>query len=480
MKLTRVIAIGVIASSLGLGAAVHAQSLKNVETPSEFPPASYKGKQYVDSKGCVYIRAGVDGNVTWVPRMTRNRKVVCGYKPTIAGAKPSTGSAPKLNNDVVFIEPAAKPKPPTTIFGTTAPATAAATSTASTKPKAKSTTKSTAKAASAPKTTSVKKASTSSAKSAPKATPKPRTTQATAAKTATKPASTTATTTTSATSARRSTTQAPRASGHSSPCRSASGASAMHGKYAVRCGPQSELPYTPGTGKATAPAPVIRIQRQGSEVIGSQGVVVGQIVKEGEVSSDVRVVPRHVYENQFTHLPAPTVPKGYRRVFDDGRLNPHRAEQTFAGKAAMDAAWSETLPRTMIHRRTGETIVMSSKSSSYATSAPFEKTPQLATQSTSRAPNAPVVSTRSAPVTKSLRLSGAHYVQAGTYQDAQSAQAAAQKLQKRGLPVKIGRYTKNGETRRMVLAGPFGSQTSGEKALAVAQKSGFSGAFLRD
>ena len=254
----------------------------------------------------------------------------------------------------------------------------------------------------------------------------------------------------------------------------------MHGKYAVRCGPQSELPYTPGTGKATAPAPVIRIHRQGSEVTGSQGVVVGQIVKEGEVSSDVRVVPRHVYENQFTHLPAPTVPKGYRRVFDDGRLNPHRAEQTFAGKAAMDAAWSETLPRTMIHRRTGETIVMSSKSSSYATSAPFEKTPQAATQSTSKTHNAPVVSTRSAPVTKSLRLSGAYYVQAATYQDAQAAQAAAQKLRKQGLPVKIGRYTKHGKTRRMVLAGPFGSEKSGEKALSVAQKSGFSGAFLRD
>ena len=93
MELTRAIAIAVIAASLGLAAKVHAQSLKNVGTPNEFPPTSYKGKQYVDTKGCVYIRAGVDGNVTWVPRMTRDRKVVCGYKPTNPNAAPTTASA---------------------------------------------------------------------------------------------------------------------------------------------------------------------------------------------------------------------------------------------------------------------------------------------------------------------------------------------------------------------------------------------------
>jgi hypothetical protein len=50
--------------------------------PAELPPAGFSGAQFVDSSGCVYIRAGVAGAVTWVPRVTRDRKPVCGYTPS--------------------------------------------------------------------------------------------------------------------------------------------------------------------------------------------------------------------------------------------------------------------------------------------------------------------------------------------------------------------------------------------------------------
>ena len=72
-----------------------AQSLRRDDGPAEYPPASYRGSQYVDSEGCIYIRAGVDGSTTWVPRVSRDRKVVCGYQPTqVAGTSSAALAAP--------------------------------------------------------------------------------------------------------------------------------------------------------------------------------------------------------------------------------------------------------------------------------------------------------------------------------------------------------------------------------------------------
>lgn len=108
MTLSRIAAALALAGLPLLGALpAAAQTVRNAETPAELPPPGFDGREYVDSRGCMYIRAGVDGNVTWVPRMTRDRQVVCGQTPT--EQKPALAAAPQQDTQpapVAVAEPA--------------------------------------------------------------------------------------------------------------------------------------------------------------------------------------------------------------------------------------------------------------------------------------------------------------------------------------------------------------------------------------
>lgn len=464
MKLTKVLAIGMVAASLGLSVA-QAQSFSPMDSPAEFPPASYKGKQYVDSRGCVYIRAGIDGSVAWVPRVNRDRKVICGFKPTFD--KPTAGLAPaaKLDKNVVQIQPATEPSEKPSIFGTSKPKT-------TTKTTAKTATKPAATATViVPKTTVTVPAKTTVVVPKTKAkTTKPLYTTTTAKpKTQTVAPTTTVKTTTApakpAAAPRRATTQPPRASGAMSICRS--GASTYKG-LKVRCGPQAELPYTPGTGKPSAVSPKMQFNNQeGALHRGSPG----DVVTAEQVHPETRVLPRHVYEANLSTVVAAQVPAGYRRVFDDGRLNERRAEMTMAGKSQMDRVWVQSLPRELVAHDARMPVVSSKsyRASSYGT----------ASAAPTSAASAPVVSSRSEASEPALRLAGTAYVQVATYADADDAQAAARKIRKLGLPVRLGKYQSAGAAQRMVLAGPFTDVAQAQVAQAQAQKAGFSGAFVR-
>lgn len=458
MKLTRVIAIGVIVSSLGVGAAT-AQSISSNEIPAEFPPRDFKGKQFVDSRGCVYIRAGVDGATTWVPRVTRERKVICGFKPTFSKAQTTTNAAPKLDKDVVQIQPAAPEAGAPAVAvapKAVAPAAAATTTARTTSSTATNATKAAPRTVKVPKqakgaplytTPTAARPTTTTAK---KATTRPVAPAATAAApTVIQPAPVAPKTTT--TTVRRTSKQAPRAAGVVSPCRE--GVTSWRGS-AVRCGPQALSPVTPGTGRPTAQPPQMRFDQNSS----LRRPPVGTVVKVGEVAPDVRVVPRHVYEaNHDSHVLA-VVPEGYRRAFDDGRLNERRAEMTLGGQAQMEQIWTNTLPRQLVGvPEESETVARASATQVAATT----------------------VSTKSEPATKSLRLAGTPYVQVGTFGDQASAQAAAKQVKRLGLPVRIGKYQRGGVTQRMVLAGPFSSANSANAALNKAQSAGFGSAFVR-
>jgi len=64
-----------------------AKTLRNSNGPANLPPSTFKGNYFVDNAGCGYVRAGYGGNTQWVPRVQRNRTLVCGQTPTFAAAR---------------------------------------------------------------------------------------------------------------------------------------------------------------------------------------------------------------------------------------------------------------------------------------------------------------------------------------------------------------------------------------------------------
>lgn len=49
--------------------------------PAELPPDDFASRQYIDSRGCVFLR---DDAGAWLPRVARDGAPICGYPPTLS------------------------------------------------------------------------------------------------------------------------------------------------------------------------------------------------------------------------------------------------------------------------------------------------------------------------------------------------------------------------------------------------------------
>lgn len=479
IKPIRLLSLGVLILTCGFAwqsAPVTAQSGNLTGGPAEFPPASYTGRQYVDSKGCVFVRAGLDGAVTWVPRVSRSRQQLCGAVPTpVAGAGPA--ASVRRSAALVVLPPAGDLNPADTEA---------------------------AVAAVAPPAPAVRSAAVPAARVAaqPAAAPAPRPQPTRAAAPRIEAAATRRSdavivapvrTASPVIVAAPAKIAAPRLPATACTNLSPIGQAYVRPGAGVRCGPQKASPVGRSIGGRVASVSVLSADAGGQ-------VITGQ----------TRVVPRHVAAMQAQSADLTAPPPGYRAVWEDDRLNPRRAHHTLDGRDQMYLRWTREVPQRLVDIRTGADVTafnpdlvfpfVSRDAQNAAAAAAAQGRRVIVVSSQSREPLiAPVDPPMAAPA-RQPRVStsapqrqpagsadnaatgaatGAAYVQVGSFANPANAAATTARLQALGLPVAKGRLTHGGRVLTVVLTGPFSTTTAVNSALGRARAAGFSDAFVR-
>ena len=432
------IAIGAIAGSIGIGAS---QAQIREQQPAEFPPASYKGKQYVDSKGCVFVRAGIDGNVSWIPRVTRDRKTICGFTPSLAGqvaAAPAPAPAEAPVQITIDDAPAAAP--------TAAPAP---------KPRAVA-------QAPAPKPRVVRRA--------PSPAPAPVVRQPVAVAQAPQPQIT-----------RQTDTRA-------TACPNASQVGQRYlprNGTAVRCGPQQ--------------APIVAGSVAGGTVVQSTGTVVTSqtriVPKHVAINrqntrnvtvpkgyepawSDGRLNPHRAEQNlagrrDMLLIWTNTLP---RRLVDRRTGKDMTASIPLVYPYLDLAEQRREIGLVTIVQKDGKTVKRIQRSNK-SNAVPLRK-PVITTRSAPKAAPKPVAVAAAKPKARAVP-SGARLVQVGTFADPANAQKTAQRVANMGLPARIGKVRRKGKTYMVVQSGPFVDGQNTARALQKLRRAGYADAFAR-
>jgi len=419
----KMVAAAAVVVAAGWGAA-HAQSANDLSSPREQPPASFAGQQYVDSRGCVFLRAGVGGRVNWVPRVRDDRKQLCGYPPTFGG-----GSQVAVENGSP--EPRAEPAPRVAAAPRPAPQPAPVTGRKPIDTVASITTPPRIRQAPAP---------SNQAPSARIMAPKPS--QAIPAPRIAAPAA----------------VQVPRGTGAER-----LGTTAGAGKigcyadapvaerFALRNG-GSIVMCTKGDGDLTKARPPLL--PGGAAAVAPSGFVEGTARKRDAAPTSQRVAV-----SSQDRKP----PKGYKQAWDDDRLNPNRGKGTRAGWADQDQVWTRDIPAQLVED--------------------VARTKARCTDQSCTKQRRTYVSSKSEPAATAPRQQAANagksFVQVGTYGVPENADGASSRLRAAGLPVTRAKTVNGGRSFQVVMAGPFTSGSDAQAALAAARRAGFSDAFIR-
>jgi len=443
MTKTRLSAIAVAAAfamAFTLSAPASAQLITASDQPAEFPPASYTGRQYVDSTGCVFVRAGFGGAVSWVPRISRSRTKLCGFTPTsvartelpVIADAPGTPPPTETPQRVVVRAPAAAAPAPRIV-------------------------------AAAPRV----------------ATPAPRVVRAPAPVVQVAPriqvAAPAPVATTAAVRNVRGT------------CPGASAISAQYINPGARCGPQAEHPaggvrplLSGGGGTAfgvslphVAPAPLV--VPKGYREAWTDGRLNpdrGKQTLSGALQTALiwtQEVPRRLVDNStgrdvtrdYNYLVYPyTDYAKQRRDLSGGQ---HIVVRTTSGQRMVVLK-----SQLSVSKSTGQTILTTGVTPTYSTKsvrAPAAQVAQPPKQAAARV--APKATT-------------GRFVQVGSFGVASNAQSTAARLERAGLQVRIAQVNRGGKTLQIVMAGPFADAGQAQNALGIVRRSGFGDAFLRN
>ena len=413
-------------------------SLAQIGGPSNLPPASFKGQQFVDSRGCLYLRAGFGGTVNWVARLDRTHKPICGMPPTgsaAAQAAVAADMAPDTLASAQATQPAATQSVPT------ASATVAEAQTPLRKGFNLAGLFGMGSGAAAP---SPAPAPTMMAGSAPVKAP--------VAQAAISPAYQTADAA-NLTGGVQCYPDAPKlervkiAGGTALVCTQGNGSTAGW-----------RPPSFGSTGQAQVAAVTAPLMTAPVQVVAPQPVAMAAPV--------VSVVAMQVMATATALQPAarsaalPKPPKGWVYAWKDDRLNPLRGIGTAAGQAQQDLVWQRTVPMVLVTDqapRRGLARIFAVKT----------------TVSTMSAPSSPVA------LRPANQAAGGLRVQVGTFGDRANAVKVTARLASLGLPVQAQPLARNGKALQIVYAGPFATTALASSALASIHGAGFTDATLR-